>query len=228
MDNIHEGHRRRLKAQFLENGISSLLPHQILELLLFYALPRGDTNVTAHRLLDKFETISGVFNAPIEELVTVKGITENVATLIKFIPQLLSVYSIDRIKDKPMTDLNTIAEYFVSCYLGVRNEQLRVCCLDDNLNVISCSVIQNGDVSTVPVNVRKIVETTYKANSSLIILSHNHPNGLAVPSDIDIKVTRQLKQILGSVGINMLDHVIVSANNAVSMKYSGYFNTFDL
>lgn len=228
MDNIHEGHRRRLKTQFIENGISALLPHQILEMLLFYAIPRGDTNITAHRLLEKFDTISGVFNASIEDLVTIKGISENAAILIKFIPQLLSVYSIDAIKNKPLTELSTIAEYFVSCYLGVRNEQLRVCCLDDNLNIISCSVIQDGAVNAVPVNVRKIVETTYKANSSLIILAHNHPNGIAVPSDTDIKVTRQIKQTLSAVGINLLDHVIVCANNAVSMKYAGYFNTFDL
>lgn len=228
MDNIHEGHRQRVKSQFLENGISSLLPHQILEILLFYALPRGDTNIIAHRLLERFETISGVFDAPVEELVKIKGVSENVATLIKFIPQLLSAYSIDSIKNKPLTELSTIAEYFVSCYLGVRTEQLRVCCLDDNLNVILCNVIQDGGVSTVPVNVRKIVETTYKANSSLIILAHNHPNGIAIPSDVDIKVTRQLKQTLSAVGINLLDHVIVSSNNAVSMKYAGYFNTFDL
>ncbi len=227
MENIHEGHRQRLKNQFMDNGISSLLPHQILEMLLFYAIPRSDTNETAHELISKFGSIAGVFNATRDELVKVKGVSDNVVVLLKLIPQLLSVYSSENVKDKPLTDLATIYEYFASSFLGVMTEQIKLCCLDDNLKVVTCPVIQDGAVNVVPVNVRKLVETVYKSNCSLIILAHNHPNGMAVPSDEDIKVTRQLKQILASVGINLLDHVIVGKSGAISMKYSGYFNTFD-
>lgn len=227
MENIHEGHRQRLKKQFLSNGITSMPAHQILEMLLFYAIPRSDTNVIAHELLDRFGTITGVLNAKREDLLKVKGITENVIVLFRFIPQLLGVYSIEEIKDKPLDELSTITDYFIGCFLGAQSEQLKVCCLDDNLRVISCINIEDGCVNSVPVNVRKIVENVYMTNCSMIILAHNHPNGIAIPSDEDIRATRQLKQILSSVGITLLDHVVVGNNTATSMKYSGYFNTFD-
>ncbi len=227
MENLHEGHRQRLKQQFMENGLDSFQPHNILELLLFYARPRTDTNEIAHLLLNEFKTLSGVFNAPFEELMKVKGLGENGATLIKLIPQLLSVYSVDSNANAPMTDLKTICNYFFGCYIGVKTEQLRVCCLDDKLHIVSCTVIQDGGVNAVPINVRKIVEATYRSNCSLIILAHNHPNGVALPSDADVKITRQLGGILSSVGIKLLDHVIVGPNNAVSMKNSGYFNIFE-
>lgn len=228
MGTIHDGHRKRLKQRFLQEGLESFEPHNILELLLFYAIPRQDTNVIAHELIKEFKTLSGVFNAPYEELIKIKGLSENGATLIKIIPQLLSAYTVEMKKNQPMNNVKTICDYFHGYYIGVKTEQLRVCCLDDNLNVISCSVIQDGGVNTVPINVRKIVETAYRSNSSLIILAHNHPNGVPVPSDADVKVTRQLNNILKSVGINLLDHIIVGPNNAISMKDNGYFNTFEI
>ena len=227
MSTIHEGHRQRLKKTFLENGLKAFNPHTILELLLFYAVPRQDTNVIAHKLINQFKTLSGVFNAPYEQLIKVKGLGENGATLIKLVPQLLSVYSVDMNSNQPMDDIKMICNYFYGCYIGVKTEQLRVCCLDDSLNVVSCVVIQDGGVNAVPINVRKIIETTYHSNCSLIIIAHNHPNGQALPSDADIKVTRQLYHTLKSVGIRLLDHIIVGPNDALSMKDTGYFNIFE-
>lgn len=227
MSTVHDGHRQRLKKTFLEHGLNSFQPHAILELLLFYAVPRQDTNVIAHELLNKFNSLSGVFNAPYEELVKITGLGENGATLLKLVPQLLSVYSVDINKNQPMNDIKMICSYFYGCYIGVKTEQLRVCCLDDRLNIISCNVIQDGGVNAVPINVRKIVEATYRSNCSMIIIAHNHPNGDALPSDADIKVTRQLYHTLSSVGIKLLDHIIVGPNNALSMKDTGYFNIFE-
>lgn len=227
MKNIHEGHRKRLKQLFLENGLSTFANHTILELLLFYAVPRQDTNEIAHELLNEYKTVSGVFNAPFEELVNFKGLGENGATLIKLIPQLLSVYTISSNANSPMDNVKIVCEYFQGCFIGVKTEQLRVCCLDDNLNIISCSVVQDGGVNAVPINVRKIVENTYRSNCSLIIIAHNHPNGTAMPSDADIMATRQLLNILQSVGIKLLDHIVVGRDGVVSMKNTGYFNIYE-
>ena len=227
MNTFYNGHRQRLKQTFLENGLKAFQPHTILELLLFYAVPRQDTNVLAHELINQFKTLSGVFNAPYEQLVKLTGLGENGATLLKLVPQLLSVYSVDINSNQPMNNVKIICNYFHACYIGIKTEQLRVCCLDDRLNVISCNVIQDGGVNAVPVNVRKIVEATYRSNCSMIILSHNHPNGQALPSDADIKATRQLYHTLNSVGIKLLDHVIVGQSNAISMKDSGFFNIFE-
>lgn len=227
MENLHEGHRQRLKQQFLDNGLKSFQTHNILELLLFYARPRIDTNEIAHILLNKYGTLSAVLNAPYEELVEIKGLGDNGATLIKLIPELLSVYSVDTHASQPMDNLKTVCNYFFGCYIGVKNEQFRVCCLDDNLHIVSCSVIQDGGVNAVAINMRKIVETTYRSNSSVIIIAHNHPNGIPVPSDADIAATKQMYTILQSVGIRMIDHIIVGKNHAISMKDTGYFNIFE-
>ena len=164
MSTIHNGHRKRLKKNFLENGLNSFQPHNVLELLLFYAVPRQDTNVIAHELINDFKTLSGVFNAPYEQLVKIKGLGENGATLLKLVPQLLSVYSVDMNSNQPMNDIKMICNYFHGCYIGVKTEQLRVCCLDDNLHIVSCTIIQDGGVNAVPINVRKIVEATYRSN----------------------------------------------------------------
>ena len=227
MASVHDGHRKRLKEQFLSNGLKTFQPHNVLELLLFYAVPRQDTNEIAHILLSEYKTLSGVFNAPYEELLKTKGLGENGATLLKLVPQLLSVYSVDLSSNVPMNNVRTVCNYFQGCYIGVKVEQLRVCCLDDNLNIISCTVVQEGGVNAIPLNVRKIVEATYRSNCAMIILSHNHPNGLALPSGEDIKATRQLHNILDRVGIKLLDHVIVGKTGAISMKDSGYFNIFE-
>lgn len=227
MANIHEGHRQRLKNTFLENGLNGMSSHTILELLLFFVIPRKDTNLIAHELIDRYKTISGVFKASYDDLLTINGLGSNGATFIKLIPQMLCVYSTDIKADQPMDNIKIINEYFYGCYIGVKTEQLRVCCLDDKLNIISCTVIQEGGVNAVPINVRKIVETTYKWNCSLIILSHNHPNGLPLPSDDDVIQTKKIYQILQSVGITLLDHVIVGQSGVISMKDNGFFNIFD-
>ncbi len=227
MTDIHAGHRQRLKENFRKSGLNSFQAHNILELLLFYAVPRQDTNLIAHQLIEKFGSVSGVLNAPYDDLVKIKGLGENAATLLRLIPELISYYTMEENSTKTMDNANAVCNYFHGCYIGVKTEQLRVCCLDDKLNVISNNIIENGGVNAVGINVRKIVEATYRSNASLIILAHNHPNGEALPSDADIKVTRQLHGILESVGIKLLDHIIVGRTEAVSMKNSGYFNVFE-
>jgi len=118
MGTIHDGHRQRLKQRFVKEGLTSFESHNILELLLFYALPRQDTNVIAHELIDNFKTLTGVFNAPYEELIKVKGLGENGATLIKLIPQLLSAYTVETNANQPMNDVRRICNYFHGLYIG--------------------------------------------------------------------------------------------------------------
>lgn len=227
MNDTHLGHRQRLREAFRKSGLEAFAPHNILELILFYAVPRQDTNELAHTLIKQFKTVSGVLNAPFDELVKVKGLGENGATLLKIIPELMSIYSKELHSDKTLDNAETVCNYFYGCYFGVRTEQLRVCCLDDKLKIISCNVITDGCVNALALNVRKIVNEVYKNNASLIIIAHNHPNGKAAPSDDDIKTTRQLYNILSGVGITLLDHIIVGQQEALSMKNSGYFNVFE-
>ncbi|NLZ47035.1 MAG: DNA repair protein RadC [Clostridiales bacterium] len=227
MNNLHEGHRKRMKDKFLENGLSGFEDHEILEILLFFGIQRVNTNDISHRLINKFGNIPSVFNAPIEELENIKGMTKNAAILIKLVPQVLQFYFNEVHNEKPLDSLKAISNYFVSTFLGKVDEELKVCCLDNNLHVISCVTVAEGTVNASPVNARKIIEATIRSNSSIVILAHNHPNGNPIPSDNDIRVTREMVRILSSLGVELLDHVIVGKNAATSMKHAGYFNILD-
>ncbi len=227
MSTVHDGHRIRLKQRFLDNGLENFPEHVIIELLLFYGISRKNTNEIAHELINKFKSVSGVFDADINELMEIKGITEHTAILLKLIPQLLNVYVVEKQIDQKLNNVKSVCEYFKTCYVGVKLEQLKVCCLDDNLRVVDCLTVQEGNVNTVSVDVRKIIETIFKTNCSMVILSHNHPNGTAIPSNADIVTTQKIFDALKVVGISMLDHIIVAPDGVISMKDNGYFDIFD-
>lgn len=226
MSNPHEGHRQRLKERFLKTGLESFQAHEILELLLFYARPRIDTNEIAHALIEKFGSLSGVFDANPEDIASVKGMGENAAVLLKMIPQLASAYGRSKTESEVMDGSKKICAHFFNCFIGVKNEQLRVACLDDGLKIRSEGVVIEGGVSAVPMDVRKIVEFAYRSGCEMIIIAHNHPNGLPVPSETDIAVTNKLFSVLKSVGIKLLDHIIVNKDMASSMYDAGYFSMF--
>lgn len=226
MENVHEGHRRRLRERFLKTGLEHFESHEILELLLFYARPRIDTNEIAHALIERFGTLSCVFDADIQDIAAVKGVGESGAVLIKMIPQLASAYTVSQTQNAVMDTSKKVCQHFYNCFIGVKIEQLRIVCLDDNLRIVSGGIVVEGTVSAVPVNVRKIIEFTYRSGCELIIIAHNHPNGLAAASEADIAITNQLYTILKNVGIKLLDHVVVNRDRASSMYDAGYFSMF--
>ena len=226
MDNPHEGHRKRLKSRFLQTGLEAFEAHEILELLLFYARPRIDTNELAHALIDRFGTLSAVLDADPQDLASVKGLGENGALLLKMIPQLASAYTVSQTENDVMDTSKKVCQHFYNCFIGIKNEQLRIACLDDRLRITAGGVVMEGGVNAVPVHMRKIIEFTYRSNCELILLAHNHPNGQALPSDSDVAVTNQLYSVLKSVGIKLLDHIIVNKDRAFSMYDAGYFSMF--
>ena len=227
MENLHEGHRKRLKEKFLRNGLDGFEEHEILELVLFFGIQRVNTNGIAHQMISKYNNLAGVFNAPFEELKSFKGITDNAATLLKLIPQLLRAYSVELNDISIMDNMQNVADYFISEYIGVVEEEVKVCCLDNKLKIISCSTISKGTVSSAPVNVRKIVEAAFRSNSSVVMIAHNHPGGEAIPSAADISITRQLIRTLSKIDISLIDHIIIGGSQAISMKNLGYFNILD-
>lgn len=227
MKNLHEGHRERMRSKFLKAGIDAFTEHEVLEMLLFYAVPRVNTNEMAHELLNKFGTIGGVLDAPIEALTETSHLSENGATLLKLIPQILKLYPKE--PQTPCLDnYEALKSYFKNEYLGARNEQFKVVCLTQSMNVISCELVCEGDVNVVKPEPLKIVETAIKFNSRIIIISHNHPSALSLPSDEDVNTTRMFKRVLEPLGITLLDHVIVSGfGDVTSMRQSGYMSLLD-
>lgn len=226
MNNPHAGHRKRLRERFLKSGLDGFQSHEILELMLFYALPRIDTNSLAHELIDRFGSISGVFDAPVDELIKVSGLTENGAVLLKMIPPLCGIYGLDSLESEVLDNSQKVCAYFWHSFMGIKNEQLRIVCLDNNLKIVASTILNHGTVSAVPMCTRSIVEFTYRSGCEMIILAHNHPGGRAEPSQADIAANTQLCGVLKSVGIKLLDHIIVGGERAMSMYDSGYFSEF--
>lgn len=222
--NPHGGHRLRLRDRFRKEGcdLDHFEPHNTLELLLFYCAPQKDTNELAHLLIDEFGSISGVFDAPYEELIKVNGVGEYTATFLKMIPALFRVYEQDRVKDEVVLDsAEKAGRYFVPKFIGRTEELVFAACLDSECKVKCCEVVNHGTVSAATVNVRKIAEYAMKYNATNVIIAHNHPYGLAVASPEDIMTTDAIYYALQLIGIDLTDHIIVAKDKAVSLAEIG-------
>ncbi len=209
--NIHEGHRERLRQRFLRESLDNFQPHNVLELLLFFSIPMKDTNNEAHALIDRFGSLSAVFDANFDELITVKGIGENSATLIKLIPELFKKYEVDKINREGdvLSDCEAVARYTSKYFKGVNEEHLYLLCLDSNCKILGFEQISSGTINATPINNRKIVELAYKSNAANLILVHNHPSGVVAPSKSDVNATLSTVELLKSIGMRLNDHIII-------------------
>ena len=222
---VHDGHREKKREQFLNSGLDSFADHEVLELLLFYAIPRRDTNETAHLLMDHFGTLDAVFHAPVEELCRVRGMGRNAATLIHLVPKVYS--RVKRSAAENETVLNTTRKsgrYLMERLAGETTEKLYQLCLDRKGKLLTCRQLSEGSVGAAPVNLRKIVENALLSRASGVILGHNHPSGVALPSQEDVAATIQARNALEAVEIPLLDHIIVADEDFVSMAESGYLS----
>ena len=209
----HAGHRQRLKNRFLQDGLDSFEKHNILELLLFYAIPQRDTNDLAHSLLEHFGTLRGVFEADFSELIKIPGIKENTATLIKMIPELAREYMFEEVSQENIFDTaDKIGKYFIRKYIGEINEVVYLMLLDNGFKLLNVSRIHEGSVSSARVSPRKIMTQVVKYNASMAIVAHNHPNGVAIPSMEDIDTTYSLKNVLDSYEVKLIEHILVGGN----------------
>lgn len=224
MEHSHGGHRGRMKDRFLKTGFTGFQPHNILELLLFYSIPQRDTNDLAHELIDRFGSLSGVFDAAYDDLLKIKGISHNTATLIKMIPELAGAYIEDRNSAGIIMDtVEKIGDFLLSKYIGATNERIYLICLDNKFKLLNCAMMGEGSLNKVGFNPRRIMERAIQCSASSIVLSHNHPHGTALPSDADLLITRQLQEMASILEIRLWDHIIVAGDDYVSLSQSGFF-----
>ena len=219
--NLHEGHRQRVFDRFKKEGIDSFSPHNILEMLLFYSIPRVDTNEIAHRLIERFGSVSAVFDAPECELIKVEGIGERSAILLKMIPQIARYYLTENIDDRIILSSKDAGKLLLPRYIGRKTEVVMVVCLDSKSKVLSIQTVQEGNVNTAEISIQAIVAAAINSNAAGVIVSHNHPGGVCLPSQEDIKTTRVLCKTLAAVNIKMIDHLIIADNDFVSIAESG-------
>ena len=219
---LHDGHRQRLKDQFRRNGLDGFTDVQALELALFYCIPRQDTNPISHKLIEHFGSLSQVLEAPVEELVKVPGIGENAAVYLKMITELGRYYMVNRsTQNTILTTIEKCAEYMVPFFFGRRVETVFLLCLDAKCKVLCCKEVGEGSVNSAGISVRKIVETALGANATTVVLAHNHPSGVAVPSGEDVQTTRRIAMALKAVDVHLADHIVVADDDYVSMAQSG-------
>ena len=218
---LHDGHRQRLIQRFLEEDLDNFEPHNVLELLLFYAIPRKDTNELAHVLIDTFGSLKGVFDAPYEELIKVAGSGPNTAALLKLVPSLTRTYYSSDARSVILDTSEKSGEYFLPYYIGQTEEVVRLACLDAGGKVISNQILHRGSANAAEVNIRKIVNIALRNNAMGVILAHNHPGGLPLPSEEDVATTKSIREALMPMGILLMDHIIVAGQDYVSMARSG-------
>lgn len=221
---IHDGHRERMKKRFLEYGLENFDDHSVLELLLFYALPRVDVNPIAHKLINRFGSLSAVFDAPADELTKVAGINLNSALLIKLIPQVSRRYLMSRTSFEDILDSTEKAgRYLLPHFFAERDEVVYMICLDAKCKVLNCKLLFRGSVNSANVSIRKIVENALLYNATSVIIAHNHTSGIALPSQEDKLTTRRIENALHAVDVVLTDHIVVSDDDFVSMADNGFF-----
>jgi len=221
---IHKGHRERLKSRFLEEGLDNFTDIQVLELLLFYAIPQKDTNPIAHALLSRFGSLSQVLDADAEELKKVPGISDHSATLLRMVTEISRYYQVNCVqRTQALTTLDACGNYLVPYFFGRSNETVFMLCLDAKCKVISCKMVGEGSVNSANIPVRRVVEMALAANATTVVLAHNHPSGLALPSADDIQTTQRMAAALETVEITLADHIVVSKEDFVSIVQSGFY-----
>lgn len=222
---IHKDHRQRVKQRFLGEGLDHFDEVHALELLLFYAIPQGDVNPLAHRLLDHFGNLHQVLEAPPEQLMAVPGIREHTAVLLGLVKGISQKYLIDYKKGPIyLTTRKECGDYLLNWFVGRRDETVMLLCLDAKRALLSCRIVSEGSVNTAEVSIRKVVEVALSVNATTVLLAHNHPSGLALPSVEDIVTTRRVGMALDAVGIVLEDHIVVADRDYVSLRDSNYYD----
>lgn len=222
-EHMHHGHRARMRERFLNSEGAHWQPHELLELLLYYGIPRVDTNPIAHELLASFGTLRGVIAASPEELRRVRGMTEPAAILIALLRTMYEYDAAERGLGIRMESFAGMCNYFEALYYFAEDETVRAAFLDDSLRLLGCEIIAEGQPDRTPVFARQIAEAAYSFGSRVVVLAHNHPQGSAKASAEDIAATRHLTEMLKEQGVFLVDHIIAGRDRTVSLREAGAF-----
>ena len=221
---IHDGHREKMRRRFLSGGLEQFADHEALELLLYYAIPRRDTNPIAHALIDRYGSLSAVLAAPVEDLQKVEGIGESAAILLKLVPRLCAKARLAD-ADRQELILNTASRagaYLLERFYGEQNEVIYQLCLDRKGKLLACKKLGEGSIASAALDVRKLVENAILHSASSVVLAHNHPSGIASPSHEDYAATDRARNALETIGVALADHIIVADGDFVSLAETGY------
>ena len=216
--NVHEGHRKRLREKFI-SGKESFKEHELLELLLSYAIPRKDTNALAHNLLNKFGSLENIFKADGELLKTVDGIGENSAYFLSLIGYATRFSNNTPKKTKPLSNIEQAKEVLIELFRNLDHEVFYILYLDDKNKVISMAKLDDNSKNSVSIDFRDVTAGILINKPSAIIIAHNHFAKYPSPSKEDDAVTKKFCELLQFYKVNLYDHLIISNDEVYSYFY---------
>ncbi len=215
----YHGHRERLRARFMEAGAQALADYEMLELVLFRAVPRRDVKPLAKDLLLKFGSFAEVISAPPARLAEVGGLGEAAITELKIVQAAAHRLAKGQVKNRTgLSSWAAVIDYVRTAQAFAEKEQFRILFLDKKNQLIADEVLQEGTVDHTPVYPREVVKRALELSATALILVHNHPSGDPTPSQADVEMTRQVVQVARTLGIQVLDHVIVGKDGHASLK----------
>jgi DNA repair protein RadC len=216
---MHEGHRDRLTKRFMNGGLEGFEDHELLEFLLFYALPRVDTNSIAHRLIERFGSLSGVLEANPKDLMQVDGIGQKAAAYLAMFPEAFRAYERSKLGRRPsIRSIREACAFAKTLLFGKPVEQIYVIWLNTQNRIIHSERLSEGSVSESPVHLSRIAAAALRHHAVRGIIAHNHPGGSVRPSPADIRATQDILRALAVLGIELVDHIIISDNDSFSFQ----------
>ena len=224
-EGIHSKHRERVRKEFLEHGFIDATPnHKLIEMLLFYSIPRKDTNELAHTLINRFGSLSALLEADPKELLKVEGVGENTASLIKLIMPIARAYQNEKGTDNvKFNNMDELCGFLMKKYFGFTKEVFSLISFDSRGKLIGFDILNSGDITSVAISTRNVIETVLKRNAVCVILAHNHPDGNALPSTDDITSTERINSALKTINVRLMDHIILATDDYVSLAQSDYY-----
>lgn len=225
-DNLHEGHRKRLIKKYFENGIECFEDHEILEMFLFSAFKRSNTNPIGHALMNRFGSLENVVNANYDELIDVDGMGETAAALLCFFRDFSRIYDKRVVAGQKMDSAKLLCDYCRALFRGKHTEEVWILFLNQELKLVNEALISTGDIGKVNLDMKRMLEKIIQMKCNVVVLAHNHPMSSELPSKADIATTRRVYNLLNDIGVKLVDHIIVSDSGETSLRGSGHL--FDL
>ena len=214
-----------LSRRFMQRSPDGLRDEELLELLLRYC--REDAGDMAQRIMERFPNIAVIMEADAEDLSTVEGMDEDTVLLLRLIPELHRRYFLSRSRaQKRLADSRDYGNYLQPYFYGARDEMVYLLLLDGAGQVLNCRLLAKGSVNATGVPIRRLVQEALTANATGIVLAHNHPCAIALPSKEDVELTLRLRDALEIMDLTLLDHIIVADDDFVSLRDSGYLHRF--
>lgn len=211
----------RLVRRFLLRSPDALTDTELLELLLRFA--GKDAKQRAARLLEQFPNVAAILEAGQEDLATVPELDEDCILLLRLVPELHRRYFLSRCQTElRLNDSAAIGKYLLPYFYGVKDEVVYLLSLDAAGKVLNCRMLGHGSVNSANVPARRMVQEALTCNASAVVLAHNHPSGIAIPSREDIQLTHRLKEAFDVLDIMLIDHIVVADDDYVSLRDSGY------